>query len=45
MNTLIQNILVFVALGFALLFLIRKFFLKKSKSKNKVGEHDCNNCH
>jgi len=45
MNALIQNILVFTALALALAFLLRKFIWKKSKSKNKIGEHDCDNCH
>ncbi len=45
MNTLFQNILVFTALALAIVFLIRKFFWKKAKSKKTFGEHDCDNCH
>ncbi len=46
MNTLLQNILVFTALAFAVLFLVRKFFWKKSKSKKAIGDHrDCDSCH
>ncbi|HMQ45378.1 MAG: FeoB-associated Cys-rich membrane protein [Confluentibacter sp.] len=46
MNTIIQNILVFSALAFALFFLVKKFFLKKSKSKKAFGDHhDCDKCH
>lgn len=46
MNTLIQTILAFGALGLALLFLIRKFFWKKPKSKKAFGDaHDCDKCH
>nr|WP_273289762.1 FeoB-associated Cys-rich membrane protein [Winogradskyella sp.] len=45
MNTLIQNILVFFALGLALLFLVRKFIWKpKSKSSSACGTDDCG-CH
>lgn len=45
MNTIIQNILIFAALAFAIAFLVKKFFFKKTRSKNKIGEHDCDNCH
>ncbi|MBD0833916.1 FeoB-associated Cys-rich membrane protein [Aestuariibaculum suncheonense] len=44
MNTLIQNILVFSAVALALLYLIRKFFWKKKKSKKACGEDNCG-CH
>ena len=45
MNALIQNILVFSALAFALVFLVKKFFFKSSKSKKKCsGGEDCG-CH
>jgi len=43
MNTLIQNILAFSAIGVAVLFLIRKFLWKK-KSKKSCGNDDCG-CH
>jgi hypothetical protein len=39
----IQEILAFAALGIAVLFLVRKFFLKK-KSKKNCGNDDCG-CH
>lgn len=46
MNDLIQNILAFGALVLALIFLIKKFFWKKTKSKKAFGDgHDCDNCH
>jgi len=46
MNILIQNILVFSALGLAVLFLIRKFFWKKTAKANgaSCGTDDCG-CH
>jgi hypothetical protein len=44
MNIFIQNILVFTAVGLAVAFLIRKFFLKKSNSKKSCGDEDCG-CH
>jgi hypothetical protein len=46
MNTLIQNILVFSALGLALLFLIRKYIWspKKKPAKNCGGDDGCG-CH
>jgi len=43
MNTIIQNVLVIITLGFALLFLGRKYFFKK-KSKKACGTDDCG-CH
>ncbi|WP_299883958.1 FeoB-associated Cys-rich membrane protein [uncultured Lacinutrix sp.] len=43
MNTIIQNILVFTTLAFALLFLVKKFFWKK-KTKKACGTDDCG-CH
>ncbi|PYE83203.1 attachment p12 family protein [Winogradskyella epiphytica] len=46
MNTIIQNILVFAALGFALLFLIRKFIWSpKKKSTKACGGDDGCGCH
>jgi F0F1-type ATP synthase membrane subunit b/b' len=45
MNELLQNILAFTALFIALLFLVKKFFWKKSKLKKGIGKHDCDNCH
>lgn len=46
MNTLIQNILVFTALGIAVLFLVRKFLWKKAVKPNDAscGANDCG-CH
>lgn len=44
MNTIIQNILVFLAVALAIGFLAKKFFLKKSKSKKVCGTDDCG-CH
>lgn len=44
MNTVIQNILVFTAIGLAIAFLVKKFVWKKSKSKKACGEDDCG-CH
>ncbi len=42
---MLQEILAFLALGIALTFLIKKFFLKKKKSdKNCGGDSDCG-CH
>lgn len=46
MNTIIQNILVFVTLGFALIFLVRKFIWKPKKVSAKAcgGDDGCG-CH
>nr|WP_299519603.1 FeoB-associated Cys-rich membrane protein [Winogradskyella sp.] len=46
MNALIQNILVFAALGSALVFLYRKFFWKpkKATSSKSCGNDGCG-CH
>ena len=44
MNTIIQNILVFAALGIAILFLVKKYLWKKPKSKKACGTTDCG-CH
>jgi len=46
MNTIIQNILVFASLGFAILFLVRKFFWKKPVKTHdgSCGTDDCG-CH
>jgi hypothetical protein len=41
---MIQEILAFITLGFAIIFLFRKFFLKKKKSDKKCGSDDCD-CH
>nr|WP_231739673.1 FeoB-associated Cys-rich membrane protein [Flavobacterium sp. TAB 87] len=38
---MIQEIIAFVILAFALLFLIKKFFFKSKKKKSG----DCNDCH
>lgn len=38
-----QEILAFVALGIAVTFLFKKFFVKKKKSKKNCGD-DCD-CH
>ena len=43
MNAIIQNILVFITLGFALFFLYKKYFVK-TKSKKTCGTDDCG-CH
>ncbi|MFT7334440.1 MAG: glycopeptide antibiotics resistance protein [Porticoccaceae bacterium] len=40
----IQEIIAFVALGIALAFLIKKFFLKKKKSDKSCGDDGCG-CH
>jgi len=45
MNTIIQNILVFIAIGLALAFLVKKFFWKKSSSKKACGTDDGCGCH
>jgi hypothetical protein len=45
MNTILQNILVFSALALALIFLIKKFFWKKSDSKKSCGGDDGCGCH
>ena len=45
MNTIIQNILVFSAMALAIMFLIKKFFWKKSKSKKACGGDDGCGCH
>lgn len=41
---MIQEILAFLALGVALLFLVKKFFFKKKKSNKNCGDNDCG-CH
>jgi len=42
MNDLIQNILIFIALGIALLFLVRKYIWKsKKKAAKACGNDDC----
>jgi len=45
MNTIIQNILVFLAIALALMFLIKKFFLKKPTTKKNCGGDDGCGCH
>lgn len=45
MNTLIQNILVGVALILALIFIVRKYFWKPAKSKKACGSDDGCGCH
>ncbi|WP_218841829.1 FeoB-associated Cys-rich membrane protein [Winogradskyella ursingii] len=45
MNIIIQNILVFLALGLAFAFLIKKYIWSpKKKSANGCGTDDCG-CH
>ena len=45
MNEVIQHILVFLALGLAIGFLVKKFFLKDTSSTKSCGkEGDCG-CH
>ncbi len=38
---MIQEIAAFIALGIAVGFLIKKFFLKKKKSDKDCGSNDC----
>jgi hypothetical protein len=46
MNTIIQNILVFTALGLALTFLVGKFIWTPNKKSNKgCSEEDGCGCH
>jgi hypothetical protein len=45
MNTIIQNILVFLAIALALMFLIKKFFWKKASSKKACGGDNGCGCH
>ena len=46
MNNFIQNILVFSALGAALIFLVRKFIMKPNqKSTKSCGTNDDCGCH
>jgi plastocyanin domain-containing protein len=45
MNDIIQNILVFTAIALAIGFLVKKFFLKKTKSKKACGKDDGCGCH
>tara|TARA_R110002049_G_scaffold309094_1_gene516821 strand:+ start:14632 stop:14769 length:138 start_codon:yes stop_codon:yes gene_type:complete len=45
MNTIIQNILVFTAIACAVVFLVKKFLWKKSKSKKACGSDDGCGCH
>jgi hypothetical protein len=42
---ILQNILVFSALGFAVAFLVRKFFFKKAKTDKGCGTGDDCGCH
>ena len=44
MNEIIQNTLVFTALAVVLVFLVKKFFFKTSKTKNNCGNDNCG-CH
>jgi hypothetical protein len=45
MSTTLQNILVFSATILAIVFLVKKFFIKKPKSKKACGtDGDCG-CH
>ncbi|AUC82897.1 FeoB-associated Cys-rich membrane protein [Lacinutrix sp. Bg11-31] len=43
MNIILQNIIVFIILSFAVGFLVKKYFWKK-KSKKACGTDDCG-CH
>jgi len=45
MNTIIQNILAFTAVGVAIFFLIKKFIWKKPSSKKSCGGDDSCGCH
>ncbi len=45
MNTIIQNILVVIAIILALGFFIKKLFLKNQKSKKECGGGDNCGCH
>jgi hypothetical protein len=38
---MVQEIIAFTILGFAVGFLFRKFFLKKKKSDKNCGGNDC----
>ena len=40
---MIQNILTYITLGIAVVFLVKKFFFEKKKTDKNCGE-DCN-CH
>lgn len=40
----LQYILVYIALGLAISFLVRKFFLPKKKTSKACGKNDCG-CH
>jgi hypothetical protein len=39
-----QEVIAFIALGFAVFFLCKKFFFKKKKSDKNCGGDDCS-CH
>jgi large-conductance mechanosensitive channel len=45
MNDIIQHILVFIALGFAIFFLVKKFFIKETSSNNSCGKGSDCECH
>ncbi|MEO6347294.1 MAG: FeoB-associated Cys-rich membrane protein [Aquaticitalea sp.] len=45
MNTILQNILTFLALAFAIVFLLKKFVLKKAKTDKGCGSGDDCGCH
>ena len=47
MNTIVQNILVFIALSFALTFIVRKFIWKpkKAATTKSCGTDDNCGCH
>lgn len=45
MNTIIQNILVLIAMAFAIIFIAKKFFWKKTSSKKACGGDDGCGCH
>jgi len=45
MNTIIQNILVYCALGLSLIYIIRRFIWKPKKKTSKVCGNDGCGCH
>ncbi len=45
MNTIVQNILVVIAIVLALAFIVKKFFWKTTKSKKACGGEDGCGCH
>ena len=45
MNDIIQNIMVLIALGLAIAFLVKKFFLKETSSTKNCGKDSDCGCH